>query len=328
MLIAVSSGEPAGIGPDLVLQLAHRCGTAVVVLGDYQALMQRMQQLRLRLDLWRWQLGDVVDPPVSGRLAVLDIPLAKQVHAGQANPLNANSIHKQISTAAQLCLSGQCQAMVTAPVCKAALSTPQKIFRGQTEMLAELCHSRAVMMLTAGTDLRVALVTTHLPLREVAAAISAEKIEHTVRTVDHCMRHWLDVEKPRIAVCGLNPHAGEQGYFGSEEQEIIAPLIAHLNRNGMRLIGPLSADTAFTQQQRARYDAIVCMYHDQGLPIVKHLGFGRVVNISLGLPVVRTSVDHGTAFDLAGSGQARVDSLLAAIEQASAIVHNKKRRAA
>ena len=328
MLIAVTSGEPAGIGPDIVLSLARHCRVPVLVLGDYHALNRRLQQLQMKVDLWRWRCGDVIEPSLDGRLAVMDIPLKKQAAAGQPDAINADSVCKQISTAASMCLRGQCQAMVTAPVCKAVLSTPHKIFHGQTEALAELCGTPAVMMLAAGADLRVALATTHLPLREVAAAIQEEKLEYTLRTVERCMRDWLGVVKPRIAVCGLNPHAGEQGCLGREEVDLIEPLIARLAKERMRLIGPLSADTAFTEQQRTRYDAVVCMYHDQGLPIVKRLGFGHVVNISLGLPIIRTSVDHGTAFDLAGSGRACADSLLAAVEQACTIVQNirNKRR--
>ena len=324
MLIAVTSGEPAGVGPDIVLQLAGRVPTPLLVLGDYQLLSQRQQQLRLQVDLRRYQPGDMIEQSAKS-LAVMDVPLKKHVRAGQPQTLNADSVRRQIRVATEMCLSKQCQAMVTAPVCKAALSTPEKIFRGQTEMIASLCRSSAVMMLTTRTAFRVALATTHLPLRDVAAAITAERLEYTVRTVERAMRHCLGVLQPRIAVCGLNPHAGEQGYLGREEQEIIEPLIAQLNRERMRIIGPLSADTAFVDHQRSRYDAIVCMYHDQGLPLVKHLGFGKVVNISLGLPIVRTSVDHGTAFDIAGSGQACADSLLAAIEQAKTIVDNIKR---
>jgi 4-hydroxythreonine-4-phosphate dehydrogenase len=320
--VAVTCGDPAGIGPDLVLQLQqHVPNTPLVVLGDLAVLNSRAQQLGLGTQLHNWQPGAAL--PQQG-LAVWHCDSGVRVQAGQPDPATARSILTLLDRAADGCLDGTFSAMVTAPLAKHVIREgAEPNFTGHTEYLcARALADRVVMMLVAG-DLRVALATTHLPLREVADAINATALSDTLRILDHDLRSHFSIASPNILVLGLNPHAGESGHLGTEEQHIIIPLLEQLRRQGMQLTGPLPADTAFTPRHLQGHDAVLAMYHDQGLPVLKYAGFGEAVNITLGLPFIRTSVDHGTAFDLAGSGRAEPGSLIAATRLAATLAQQK-----
>jgi len=314
--IALTAGEPAGIGPDLCIQLAQRPHPAeLVVLADPQLLRQRAAQLGLPLQLLDYAPDASPAAQQPGELRILTHTMATAVACGEPNPANADYILATLRHAAQGCQLGEFAAMVTAPINKGVIMDAGYAFSGHTEYLAELTHSQPVMMLTA-PGLRVALATTHLPLRAVPDAITTANLEQTLRILhdELCVKYRL--AQPRILVLGLNPHAGENGHLGTEEQRVIAPVIQQLCAQGMQLRGPLPADTAFTPPQLAQADAVLAMYHDQGLPVLKYLGFGRAVNVTLGLPIIRTSVDHGTAFDLAGCGRADPGSLEAALAEA------------
>ncbi len=314
-MIALTPGEPAGIGPDLVVQLAATGALeGVVVIADPELLVQRAEQLDVELDIARFTPGAVPNP---GALAVLPVELAAPVTPGQLDKRNAQYVLATIEQAVKGCLDGSFDALVTGPVHKGVINDAGMPFTGHTEYLAELCGKGHPVMMLVADDLRVALVTTHLPLREVADAITVERLITVLSILDHDLQTRFRIEDPRILVCGLNPHAGEGGHLGREEIETIEPVIDSLRQQeGMRLRGPLPADTAFTPRLLERADAVLAMYHDQGLPVLKYAGFGRAVNVTLGLPIVRTSVDHGTALELAGSGKAETGSFLAAIETA------------
>ncbi len=259
---------------------------------------------------------------------MLPVPLGAAVTAGRLDPRNAAYVLETLRLAATRVLAGAADALVTAPVQKSVINDAGIPFSGHTEFLAELCGAPTpVMMLAAGT-LRVALATTHLPLREVPAAITRDGLEAVLRLLHRDLRRCFGIAAPRILVCGLNPHAGEGGPLGREELEVIAPALAALRAEGMRLEGPLPADTLFTPRQLDQADAVLAMYHDQGLPVLKHAGFGEAVNVTLGLPIIRTSVDHGTALDLAGSGRAESGSLRAALDLAIALARGRTREAA
>jgi 4-hydroxythreonine-4-phosphate dehydrogenase len=259
-------------------------------------------------------------PTAAGVLRVLHQPLTTQTRPGHPNPANGAAVLATLRRAAEGCLAGEFAAMVTAPVSKAVISDSGSPFSGHTEYLAERTGTARVVMLLATGNLRVALATTHLPLSEVPAAISAHGLERTLRTLDADLRRKFALKAPRISVLGLNPHAGESGKLGREEIEVITPVLEKLRAEGLTLLGPLPADTAFGPGLRKDTDAYLAMYHDQGLPVLKALGFGGAVNITLGLPIIRTSVDHGTAFELAGTGKASSGSLRAAVEQALALL--------
>jgi len=317
--IAVTAGDPAGIGPDILLALAGREWPAqLVLLADRDLLTQRASLLGLDSSF------EDYDPhrpasPTRGGLCVLHQPLTRPTTPGSPDPGNAEAILGWLRRAATGCLQGEFTAMVTAPVSKAVIADSGTPFSGHTELLAQLTGCERVVMLLVAGELRVALATTHLPLRDVPDAITAPSLRETLRILDRDLRNRLALQKPRICVLGLNPHAGESGKLGREELDIIAPVIEELRGEGLQLSGPLPADTAFSEKQRASTDAYLAMYHDQGLPVLKYAGFGRAVNITLGLPIVRTSVDHGTAFDLAGTGKADPGSLFAAVEAALAM---------
>lgn len=314
--IVLTAGEPAGIGPDLCIQLAQRPHPAdLVVLADPQLLRQRAAQLGLPLRLLDYSADAPPSPQQPGELRILAHSLAAPVACGVPDPTNADYLLATLRRAAQGCMTGEFAAMVTAPINKAVIMDAGHAFSGHTEYLAELTHSQPVMMLAA-PGLRVALATTHLPLRAVPDAITEASLTQTLRILHAELRTKYRLAQPRILVLGLNPHAGESGHLGSEEQRVIAPVVQQLGAEGMQLRGPLPADTAFTPPQLAQADAVLAMYHDQGLPVLKYLGFGRAVNVTLGLPIIRTSVDHGTAFDLAGSGRADPGSLEAALAEA------------
>ncbi len=323
--LLLTPGEPAGIGPDLAVTLAQRpLQAALAAVGDPDLLLARARQLGLPLRIRSLDSGTLPSPHQPGELQVLPVLLGAAVTAGKLDPRNAPYVLQTLRLAATQVLAGAADALVTAPVHKGVINDAGVPFTGHTEFLAELCGSPTpVMMLVAGT-LRVALATTHLPLREVPAAINRKGLEAALRVLHHDLRRRFAVAEPRILVCGLNPHAGEGGHLGREEIEVIGPVLDALRAEGMQLIGPLPADTLFTPRQLAEGDAVLAMYHDQGLPVLKHAGFGEAVNVTLGLPIIRTSVDHGTALDLAGSGRAEAGSLEAAVQLALQLAHGAR----
>jgi 4-hydroxythreonine-4-phosphate dehydrogenase len=317
-LFALTPGEPAGIGPDLCLLLAREAQPqALVAVASRQLLAERAAQLGLRIELCdvgpgRWPQT----PAPAGSLYVWDTPLAAPVVAGQLDRRNADYVLQTLTRAGQGCIDGTFAGMITAPVHKGVINEAGIPFSGHTEFLAELTATEQVVMMLATRGLRVALVTTHLPLRDVADAITAERLARVSRILHADLVEKFGIAAPRILVCGLNPHAGEGGHLGREEIEVIEPTLARLRGEGLNLIGPLPADTLFTPKHLDHCDAVLAMYHDQGLPVLKYKGFGAAVNVTLGLPIIRTSVDHGTALDLAGSGQVDTGSLQVALETA------------
>jgi 4-hydroxythreonine-4-phosphate dehydrogenase len=316
-LIVVSSGEPAGIGPDICLALAkHTIAARLAVLGDATLLEDRARALDARVTLRSCAAPDNVGPHLVGSLQVLPVALRAPAAAGTLDPRNASYVLDMLRRGAALCRSGEARALVTAPVQKSVITQSGFPFSGHTEFLGELLGVAQPVMLLAAKSLRVALATTHLPLRAVPAALDAAKLERVIRTAHADLRARFRIPQPRLLVLGLNPHAGESGTLGTEEQSIIEPVVRKLSAEGLAVLGPVSADTAFTPESLERCDAVVAMYHDQGLPVLKALAFGEIVNVTLGLPIVRTSVDHGTALALAGTGRAREESLLAAVELA------------
>ncbi|MCQ8102815.1 4-hydroxythreonine-4-phosphate dehydrogenase PdxA [Methylomonas sp. SURF-2] len=314
--IALTPGEPAGIGPDLCVQLAqlaHSC--QLVAIADPDLLRQRAQQLGLSLAIELFDAAKPAAPTPAGRLSVLPVALAEPAVGGRLNPANSAYVLQTIRLATQGCLEQAFAAMVTAPVHKGIINDAGIPFSGHTEFIADITGGTPVMML-ATPGLRVALATTHLPLSQVSRAITAELLTEILRLLDKDLRRRFGIREPNILVCGLNPHAGESGHLGREEIEIIEPALESLRSEGMTLYGPLPADTLFTPKYLKHADAVLAMYHDQGLPVLKYKGFGQAVNITLGLPIIRTSVDHGTALDLAGSGQASLGSLQFALQTA------------
>ncbi|MEI7841793.1 MAG: 4-hydroxythreonine-4-phosphate dehydrogenase PdxA [Gallionellaceae bacterium] len=318
--LVVTSGEPAGIGPDLCLQLV-RHDFPLVVIGDQVLLQHRAQQLNLDLALHTYS---ATMPWVAGKLSVLHIPLKEPTQTGKLNSANGSYVLETLSRAVQGCQSGEFSGMVTAPVHKGIINEAGIPFTGHTEFLAELTQTPRVVMMLAGGGMRVALATTHLPLREVADAITAPLLEEVLRILQRDLQQRFGIPKPRILVAGLNPHAGEGGHLGREEIDVMIPVLDKLRAEGMNVSEPLPADTLFAAHRLRECDAVLTMYHDQGLPVLKHASFGEGVNITLGLPIIRTSVDHGTALDLAGTGKADVGSLLEAIKVAQQMVHHER----
>ncbi|MFZ5757248.1 MAG: 4-hydroxythreonine-4-phosphate dehydrogenase PdxA [Pseudomonadota bacterium] len=315
--IALTAGEPAGIGPDLVVALAQEARTLdLVCIADETLLEARAKLLGQRLHTQDWRPGKPVTR-AAGELSVLHVPVASPCHAGALDPRNARYVLATLEAACDGCLDGTFAAMVTAPVHKGVINDAGIPFTGHTEFLAERTGApRVVMMLTAGT-LRVALATTHLPLRAVPDAVTGLLLDEVIAILARDLREKFAIATPRILVCGLNPHAGESGHLGREDVDIIAPALTRARTRGIDAVGPLPADTLFTPRTLAGADAVLAMYHDQGLPVLKHAGFGHAVNVTLGLPVIRTSVDHGTALDLAGTGRAGDGSLRAALALAA-----------
>jgi 4-hydroxythreonine-4-phosphate dehydrogenase len=318
-IIAVTSGEPAGIGPELCLRLAAYNGPArPVILGDLDLLQSRARQLGLNIGMRNFQAENPVD---RNELEVLHIPLHSPSVAGQLNPANGPYVLALLDRALAGCQSGEFAAMATAPVHKGVINDAGVHFTGHTEYLADKTNTPLVVMMLAGNTergpLRVALVTTHLPLKDVPAAITADVLEKTLRILDADLRQKYGLSAPRILVAGLNPHAGEGGYLGREEIEIITPVLEKLQAQGMHLSGPHPADTMFTPPILAQGDAVLAMYHDQGLTALKYATFGHGINVTLGLPIIRTSVDHGTALELAGTGRADPGSLFEAVAEAA-----------
>ncbi|MBU0593292.1 MAG: 4-hydroxythreonine-4-phosphate dehydrogenase PdxA [Gammaproteobacteria bacterium] len=319
-IITLTAGEPAGIGPDLCVQLAQQhVQMRVVVLADKALLASRAKALKLPLAIMDFApLADQPAPP--GALEVMHVPLAVAAQPGKLNPANSAYVLETLQSAVEGCLNGTFDAMVTAPVHKGVINDAGIPFTGHTEYLAEKTGTSRVVMMLVGGGIRVALATTHLPLRAVADSISQDSLAEVIRILHHDLVFRFGIAHPRILVAGLNPHAGEGGHLGHEEIEVISPVLKAMRAQGMDLRGPLPADTLFTPRMLADCDCVLAMYHDQGLPVLKHASFGGGVNVTLGLPIIRTSVDHGTALDLAGSGKADLGSLLAALDMASTMV--------
>jgi 4-hydroxythreonine-4-phosphate dehydrogenase len=325
--IAITPGEPAGIGPDVTLAIAQQAWDAeLVVICDPQMLQQRAEMLGLPLAI------EVLDSPGGapekhqpGTLKVYPIALTAACEPGVLNPANASYVLVTLHAAVDACLAGRCDAMVTAPVQKSVINEAGIPFSGHTELLAEATDTQRVVMMLATGELRVALATTHLPLRAVPDTITPALLEESLNILHSDLQSKFGIPGPRIAVLGLNPHAGEGGHMGREEIETIIPTLDRLVEQGMNLQGPLPADTAFNPKVLDNCDAVFAMYHDQGLPTLKYAGFGKAVNVTLGLPIIRTSVDHGTALDLAGSGQADPGSMQTALELAIHMAKNAPR---
>jgi len=312
--IAVTSGEPAGIGPDICLALAARnFPRKLVVLADRNLLAGRAKELGMALPLRDYQPGEAAQ---SGTLDLIHVPLRAPCVTGRLDPANARYVLALIDRAISGCRSGEFAAMVTAPVHKGVINDAGIAFTGHTEYLDEKCGSAGVVMMLAGGGLRVALATTHVPLAEVSRVLSRDSLEKTLRIIFTELKQRFGIAAPRVLVAGLNPHSGEGGHLGREEIEVITPVLERLRREGLDLEGPIPADTLFVPVRLEGADCVLAMYHDQGLPVLKYASFGGGVNITLGLPFVRTSVDHGTALDLAGKGGADPGSLYAAVEMA------------
>lgn len=312
--IAVTSGEPAGVGPDLCAALLDREWRCRIVLIGDRSLFQRLPRhgsRRLALPGFKGGSG--------GRRAVelLHVPLRAPCTPGRLEPANAPYVLELLDRAVDGCRSGTFDAMATAPVHKGVINDAGIAFTGHTEYLAGRTGIALPVMMLCGAGMRVALVTTHVPLRDVSAAITAERLEAVLRIVDGDLMRRFGIRRPRITVCGLNPHAGEGGHLGREDVDVIVPVVQRLEREGLRVTGPVSADTAFLPERLSGCDVVVAMYHDQGLPVLKQAAFGHAVNVTLGLPIIRTSVDHGTALELAGSGRGDAGSLVAAIAMAA-----------
>ncbi|WP_428608548.1 4-hydroxythreonine-4-phosphate dehydrogenase PdxA [Sedimenticola sp.] len=310
--LALTPGEPAGIGPDLCVQLAQDDRNyPLVAVCSPKLLEERARQLALPLDIIEFTPERIATQD-AGKLSVLPIELPEVVQPGLLNPANADYVLETITQATRGCMAGRFSALVTGPIHKGVINDSGIPFSGHTEYLANLTDAYPVMML-ACPELRVALATTHLPLKDVSSAITSESLERVIKILHHDLVERFAIPSPKILVCGLNPHAGEGGHLGMEEIETITPTLVRMRASGMQLVGPLPADTLFTPHYLEQADAVLAMYHDQGLPVLKHLGFGNAVNITLGLPIIRTSVDHGTALELAGTGKADIGSLHAAI---------------
>lgn len=322
-IIAITAGEPAGIGPDLCVMLAQQAREqAWVVIADRDLLVQRADILGLPLLLQHH--GNATVSQAAGTLTVLHEPLHAHATPGLLNPANGHYVLQTLKLAVQGCLDGEFAAMVTAPINKAVINDAGIPFTGHTEFLAAATGTPQVVMMLEGGGLRVALATTHLALRDVAPAITRESLAETLRILHHDLVMRFNIPQPHILVAGLNPHAGESGHLGREEIDIISPVLDELRAQGMRLTGPLPADTLFNPSRLADADCVLAMYHDQGLPVLKYASFGGGVNITLGLPIIRTSVDHGTALDLAGSGRVHAGSLQAALDLAARLAAHSR----
>ena len=323
-VLAITSGEPAGIGPDLCLQFAQQeQGHELVILTDKRLLQQRAAQLGLDVRLHDYNTHNI-HPLPAGHLRILHVPLQQAAIAGKLNPANSRYVLDLLTRAMQGCQSGEFSGMVTAPVHKGVINDAGIPFTGHTEFLAEQTHTEQVVMMLAGGGLRVALATTHLALRAVPEAITSDLLESVLRIIQNDLSRRFGIAHPRILVAGLNPHAGEGGYLGREEIDVMIPVLDKLRAEGINISAPLPADTLFTPPRLAQCDCVLAMYHDQGLPVLKHVSFGRGVNVTLGLPIIRTSVDHGTALELAGTGRADAGSLLEAILMATAMARNEQ----
>ncbi|MDX1353358.1 MAG: 4-hydroxythreonine-4-phosphate dehydrogenase PdxA [Thiomicrorhabdus sp.] len=323
--LIITSGEPAGIGPDLVLQLAQKdWPIELVVIADKTLLRHRAKQLGLTVNLIDYDASKPAKPSKAQNMLVEEITTPVPVVDGQLNPANASYVIKMLKRAIQGCMQHEFAGMVTGPIHKGVINEAGLPFTGHTELLAEDSNTNQVVMMLATPGLRVALATTHLPLADVPKAITQPLLTDVLTITHTALQNQFAIKEPHILVAGLNPHAGESGHMGREEIDVIEPVLHKLTPN-MHLSGPLPADTLFTPKYLQQADAVLAMYHDQGLPVLKHMGFGNAVNITLGLPFIRTSVDHGTALDLAGTGQADVRSFEYAIEVALQMAANQSK---
>ena len=312
--LVITTGEPAGIGPELCAKAAaERIAARIAFIGDPELIASRAEAVGVAVTPRSLTRDTPIPAHVPGQLCVIPAHLATPSQPGRLDPSNGPYVVELLDRALGYCRSGAAQAMVTAPVQKSTVADSGIPFSGHTEFLAERLGAACPVMLLAGTRLRVALATTHLPLAQVPAAITTARLTATLEVLHHDLVHRFGIATPRILVLGLNPHAGEAGHLGREEIDVIQPVVNKLREQGMNLSGPVSADTAFVGAAGQGMDAVLAMYHDQGLPVIKTLDFGEVVNVTLGLPIIRTSVDHGTALDIAGTGRASAASLLAAI---------------
>ncbi len=322
--IVICSGEPAGIGPDIIIKAAQNQFSAqIAVIGDGDVLSNRAEQLGEKLNITEYQSGGETPVQTPGQIEIIPVNSSGDVVAGKLNAKNSDYVIKCIDQAVDLCVAGEFDAMVTAPVHKAIINDAGIPFTGHTEWIAQRCGSKQPVMMLANSAIRVCLVTNHLSLRQVPEQITRERLESVMEIMSHDLTRLYGFTNPKIGVCGLNPHAGEGGHLGKEEIEIITPAIETMQAKGFDVVGPIPADTAFTQSQLDQVDAVLAMYHDQGLPVIKHSGFGEVVNVTLGLPIIRTSVDHGTALEIAGTGLAKESSLGAAINLAIEFTKNQ-----
>ena len=323
--IAITAGEPAGVGPELTLKLAlHALDYEIVAVANKTMLQTQAKHLGLAIEFETFDHTSNNSQHQPGTLKVMDTPMSNQAEFGKLDASNSNYVIETLTKAVKLVQNNTLQALTTAPVQKSIINDAGIAFSGHTEFIAAITTGHPVMLLAnevmdtnTNAYLRVALVTTHLPIQQVAAHIDLETVKKVITVLHADLSSRFGIANPCIAVCGLNPHAGESGHLGDEENEIIIPALESLRSQGMNLIGPLPAHTAFTQQNLAGKDAVVAMYHDQGLPVIKHQGFGNVVNVTLGLPIIRTSVDHGTALDIAGQGIADESSLVTATNLAA-----------
>lgn len=322
--IAITSGEPAGIGPDICVLLSQLdIETDITIICDSELLKNRANQLNIKLDIVPYEISQEMKPHIKNQLKVLHIPTNSPVKAGMLNPDNSRYVLNTLTCAIDGALSHAFDAIVTAPVHKGVINDAGIAFTGHTEFLAEHTNTPHVVMMLVGSGLRVALATIHLALKDVPAAITQSGLETTIRILHHDLVTKFRLKNPRILVAGLNPHAGEDGYLGCEEIEVINPVLNKLRDEGMLLIGALPADTLFAKHHLSQADAVLAMYHDQGLPVLKHASFGEGVNVTLGLPIIRTSVDHGTALDLAGTGKIDIGSMLSAVRLAIELAGNQ-----
>jgi len=309
-VLALTPGEPAGIGPECTIRLAHEHPELrLLAVAEPQLLADTADTLGFELCMAPWRPGDTVS---AGKLSYFPLALGKPARAGRPDPANAAYVISTIKSAVRLVRSGHAGALVTGPVHKGVINDAGIAFSGHTELLAELSGLKKVVMMLAADKLRVALVTTHLPLRDVADAVTQENVCNTIHITHHELRHRFAIKEPTIQVLGLNPHAGEGGHLGFEDAQLIQKAIDECRKDGINAFGPVPADTAFTPSRLANCDVVIAMYHDQGLPVLKHAGFGSAVNITLGLPFIRTSVDHGTALDIAGKNRADASSMVVA----------------
>lgn len=320
MPLAITAGEPAGIGPDLCVQLSSvPPDTPFVVIADKGLLQQRAKQLGIDLRMRDFVAGQAIASQLH-TLSVIHVPLAVPCHVGKLDAANSSYVLAMLRRAAQGCQTGEFSGIVTAPVHKGIINDAGIPFSGHTEFFAEQTCTELVVMMLVGGGMRVALATTHLALKDVPAAITAPLLEKVLRIIQRDLQRRFGIAQPRILVAGLNPHAGEGGYLGREEIDVMIPVLDKLRAEGMNVSVPLPADTLFTPHKLAQCDCVLTMYHDQGLPVLKHASFGEGVNITLGMSIIRTSVDHGTALDLAGTGKANVGSMLEAIRVAAQMV--------
>ncbi|QGU09422.1 4-hydroxythreonine-4-phosphate dehydrogenase PdxA [Leclercia sp. J807] len=321
--VVITPGEPAGIGPDLVVQLAQRSWPVeLVICADASVLEARAKQLNLPLTLLPYQAENAPLPQQAGTLTLLPVPLRTPVIPSQLSTENGHYVVETLARACDGCLSGEFAALITGPVHKGVINDAGVAFTGHTEFFEERSHSAKVVMMLATEELRVALATTHLPIKAISDAITPDLLHDVITILHHDLRTKFGIADPHVLVCGLNPHAGEGGHMGMEEIDTIIPVLEEMRAKGMNLSGPLPADTLFQPKYLDHADAVLAMYHDQGLPVLKYQGFGRGVNITLGLPFIRTSVDHGTALDLAGQGKADVGSFITALNLAIKMIVN------